>query len=78
MAPGWIDTFAWIQIANSLGVGPGTIGLESPMSELSLPSYCPGAGYPQYVRVFLTFPSTNSRLILLRFLIYIRVQISPI
>ena len=24
MAPGWVDTLTWIQIANSLNVGPGT------------------------------------------------------
>jgi hypothetical protein len=53
MAPGWVDTLSWIQIANSLNAGPGTIGLESPMSELALPSYCSTAGYPPYVCYFV-------------------------
>jgi hypothetical protein len=53
MVPGWVDTFAWLQIAKSLNVDPGTLGLESPLSELSLPSFCADAGYPQYVRHFV-------------------------
>jgi hypothetical protein len=50
MIPGWLDTLGWIKTANRLQVGPG--GSPSPLSALSLPSYCRDAGYPSYVRFF--------------------------
>lgn len=82
MAPGWVDTLTWIQIANSLNVGPGTTGLESPMSELALPSYCSTAGYPRYVRYFVQLGAPtllpNSHTVFLRCLMRIRVQMSLI
>ena len=50
MVPGWVDTWEWITMANNLKVGPGND--PSPLSALSLPSYCSSAGYPSYVRFF--------------------------
>jgi hypothetical protein len=73
MVPGWSDTFSWIRIADSLRAGPGT-GSESATSELSLPSYCSSAGYPQYVRLIIMhhYHFKNSYGLLSRFLISIR------
>ncbi len=51
MIPGWTDTWNWMIMANSLGVGPGNNPSEQ--AALPLPSYCDSAGYPSYVRFLL-------------------------
>ena len=50
MVPGWVDTWEWITMADTLKVGPDQKKKPSPLSVLHLPSYCSSAGYPSYVR----------------------------
>ncbi len=58
MVPGWSDTFTWLTIASATpGVSTPPEKSQSSLSEISLPSYCGDAGYPQYVRlVFVESP----------------------
>ena len=73
MVPGWVDTWEWITMADTLKVGPGQ-DPPSPLSALHLPSYCSSAGYPQYVRLIIMhhYHFKNSYGFLSRFLISIR------
>ena len=51
MVPGWSDTYAWLAIMKNLGNGIGGFrGEDASMSEVYLPAFCSGSGYPKYVR----------------------------
>ncbi len=51
LVPGWAETYAWMVISRTIGVGP----FNPPSSAtLFMPRYCSGAGYPKYVRLFST------------------------
>ena len=79
MVPGWVDTYAWLSIKENMDRGvPGFRGEAASMSELYLPSYCSGAGYPKYVRPsnlsFSSYCQTKLNRFLLRSLTCIKLQ----